>query len=252
MGLQQFLVFAGASAALTIRVVLTESLHDVKHLAWVFESFACLLFVLLSLRAYVQLRNDKLPPVPAEPPEGDTHSLSKLEPPTWNKSAFGASLPPKDYGSVEPSASVGAAAVTENTGTAAAGASADGIFGASWHDEAVSEVIAFFGALLLVFFAETDDRSQMVLLGEPRGGTSNTAGAVLGIFPAVLLAVVCGYLMERQCSNRGVFSLVVAAFLLLTLSSLSQALLDMTPQMEKGVVSLLAVSRRLSAQLLNR
>jgi len=82
------------------------------------------------------------------------------------------------------------------------------------------------GTLCLVFCAEAEDKSAFVLLanGGPKD-REETMAAMVGYMPTVAIAVVSGFILERQLADHRLNSLVLAFFCAVALVSLSQSLL---------------------------
>jgi len=107
-------------------------------------------------------------------------------------------------------------------------ASADGLFSNRIGDKTVSRIFAFLGTLVVVFLAETEDKSQDAYGVNPTeadGGAAFVVGSVLGLLIATAVAVFIGYLLERQFSDTRILFFVTSVFAGLGLVSISQTLL---------------------------
>lgn len=237
---QQCLVFLGSTIALAVRIILLATLDDPNFHSWAFEVLACVLLLLMGLKAWIGIRTaantleeasakkghqagdpeavkQSIKTESTEPqwnnPFGTTEPIDDSSPaaeegPTWNKEAFPfapATTQQSTYGGVK-----------EMT--------ADGVLSNKLSDKFLSGILSFMCSCVLIFVAEADDKSESILVKAGRRGFDTALGAILGILPTIALAVLIGSIIERQLSAWHILSGVMATTFALTLISLSQAL----------------------------
>mmetsp|Transcript_19997 Transcript_19997/g.42702 ORF Transcript_19997/g.42702 Transcript_19997/m.42702 type:complete len:328 (-) Transcript_19997:68-1051(-) len=247
---QLFLVFGGATVALASRVAFPA--HDAAvepPLRSAFDGVVAVALLLLATKARVELNHAEVSAkrrhglLWSTPQGGGASSRNPFEESAeeikashvcdWNPQAFARPAEPSPAAPPLPEeAAVGKAQAT----VAAYGAmllpptSADGVFSERISDDHVSSVLAFLAPLVLNFLAEAEDKSRDALLPpqfDPSAGCA-LLGAALGLAVAVMLAVFVGYILECQLSDRRALFSVASALLVLSLISISQALLHLS------------------------
>lgn len=222
--LQLGLVLAGSFTALLLRCVLLVTIVDPPFWNPTCEGITCVVLLGLALKARSELltfekvsaaragsaatsdsRSRRSESAPLEP--------AKALPHEWNKDAFGSlpSLPEEDvldYGTLKPLTS------------------ADGVFSERISDRVVSHIFAFAVPLLVTYLAEAEDKSQGALASHDSSyGRETTLGAIVGFLAASLFAVLLGSVLERQLSEQRLLFAASCAFMAISLTSASQALL---------------------------
>lgn len=251
---QLFLVFAGATVALATRVALPA--HDAAlepPLRSAFDGAVTVVLLLLATRARIELNQaeacarrsqsffwsaqsgaaSSLSAHAKNPFEESAEEIKASNACEWNPQAFAR---PSEPPPAEPPPTVEVPTGKAQAASAAYGAlllpptSADGVFSERISDSLVSNILAFIAPLVLNFLAEAEDKSREALLPphfDPGAGWASL-GAALGLAAAALLAVIVGFILECQLSDRRALFSVASALLVLSLVSVSQALLHLS------------------------
>lgn len=149
----------------------------------------------------------------------------------WNTQAF-STLPPPPPRVVSTATTPGRADADAAYGTfRLPKLTADGVFSDRISDNLVSYILAFLISCSVVFCLEAEDKSEaaFVLPGRRPEGPTIAFGFLLGLVPALLIAVLLGFVLERQLSDQRLTFAVTGIFMALSLVSLSQALLHLAP-----------------------
>lgn len=244
--IQQTLVFAGALAALAVRAVLVGTVNNPMFGGVTFNGVACGLLLCLALRAYQDAsreatgkqaaeRNpfDEDKGVMAAAASEEEQQKQQEDQPQWNRSAFSTPVPtPENYGS-----------------TISPPSSADGTFGERPSDRAISDVLAFVAPLIMCFIVEACDESQRALMASDPMGPTSVIGAILGYFLAVVIAVGCGMLFERVCTDTLVAAVVCVLLLVLTIASVGDAFLQLPSLKSKVTASVVSAPSAVASLL---
>lgn len=231
-------VFVGTMIALTIRIILLTSLVDPFFMEATFDYVSCFLLSMLALRAYIEmgrveafeatmgLLGDKASGRDAKK-DLETDAREDLPEEGWNQAAFVAP-PPLPAGTAS-DAMTPASSERENYGSVSPRIhSADGLLSERISDRLASLIISFVLPLITVFAVEAEDKSEVaIFLGGRSGNTDVATGAVLGLLPAVMFAVVLGYILERRLPDQWAAFLVLSILLTLALVEMSQGLLHL-------------------------
>lgn len=241
------LVFTGSFLALSTRAVLDVMVSNPSFLSALFDVTSCAILLVLSVRAWLHLsrldsRRATEGAAAASNPFADKLGDEEKAPQTWNQQAFlstpllsqsTGSSPDSAYGALRPPPP-----------------SADGVFAERISDKIVGHFLALLAPLVVVFCVEAEDKSELALLvmnGGTPSGLGPASAASLGFFTAIVLAVIVGFILERQLSDHRLLFAITLVFSSLSLVSLSQALMHLNavaldqPNQLNQTVSLLAL-----------
>jgi len=232
-GLQRVLVCLGSLAALMLDEILLAFLPDVERWPWLCDAISCFLLALLFVRAWFCIPWTSVKAAPAKDSEAaeegsaEDPSQSGGGEATWNQDAFsslnpfganpfGASATEEKVGKAEQSASYGSVVLPAT--------SADG---ARKVDSVTSIVLAPVITFIMVYLAEADDKSHRALLNGGILGLDRGIGFFIGYIPAVILAVVSGFILVRKMRSEFLLFLLQVLLFGMCLISLTEALLHL-------------------------
>lgn len=232
------LVFASTLIALGVRIILLTSLVDPFFAEAMFAYAGGAMMAVLALAAYVEMGRVEASEMKMGLlgsvgeasgrdmfKETEAHDVPEEG---WNQIAFSGSSP-LEGGSATPR--VPDVPEKENYGSMGLqGSSMGPLFrgNAALSDRLASLIISFILPLVTIFVLEAEDKSESaVFLGGRSDSTDVAMGAVVGLVPVVLFAIVLGYVIERRLTDQWAAFLVLSILSSLALVELSQGLMHM-------------------------